>query len=76
MLPLIFVGIPLLIIVGTVSAGIYSPIVNSIAMLIFSYQVVFSPIISFIFVKPYRKLLNPRSVRLKDYFEHYNVIAM
>uniref|UniRef100_A0AC34QBX1 G protein-coupled receptor n=1 Tax=Panagrolaimus sp. JU765 TaxID=591449 RepID=A0AC34QBX1_9BILA len=66
LLPLIFVGIPLIIIISTVASGLYSPVVNSIAMLIFSYQVILSPIIQFTFVRPYRQFINPK--RLKKLF--------
>uniref|UniRef100_A0A914PLQ6 G protein-coupled receptor n=1 Tax=Panagrolaimus davidi TaxID=227884 RepID=A0A914PLQ6_9BILA len=58
--PILFVGIPLIIIISTVATGTYSPLINSIAMLIFSYQILLSPLISFYFVRPYRRILSPK----------------
>uniref|UniRef100_A0A914CLF1 G-protein coupled receptors family 3 profile domain-containing protein n=1 Tax=Acrobeloides nanus TaxID=290746 RepID=A0A914CLF1_9BILA len=55
-LPIIFVGIPLLIVVIGIWTNTCTEEVNSIAMLVFSYQVVLSPIFSFIFLKPYRRV--------------------
>ncbi|KAK0392989.1 hypothetical protein QR680_000008 [Steinernema hermaphroditum] len=59
-LPVIFVGIPIAIISTTIATNTYTKTINGVATVTFSYQVVFSPLITFIFVKPYRKVLHVR----------------
>uniref|UniRef100_A0A7E4UVB0 G-protein coupled receptors family 1 profile domain-containing protein n=1 Tax=Panagrellus redivivus TaxID=6233 RepID=A0A7E4UVB0_PANRE len=60
MVPIVFVGVPLCIITVTVSMGFYTPLVNALAMIVFSVHLILPPLISFVYVRPYREIFTKR----------------
>ncbi|CAJ0922156.1 unnamed protein product, partial [Mesorhabditis belari] len=54
LLPIIFGGTPIVIIAVTIGFGLYTQLVSSLSMAIWSYQQIFGPLLTMLFIPSYR----------------------